>query len=237
MTNDVLTRISLIMILGMALGCAERRVHEKNVSPDGGATLKDGGGTPGDGGGLPDDLNGGCRDNSHCKKSDYCRIDGACKVTGAKLGRCEPRPRGCDLLYAPVCGCDGKTYGNECAARVAGVNVAAKGPCTGTSCKDLMNEHQMALAEARICSAGDGPKGPQCTKTVQNRLACGCPTLVNPQNTTAVARLAELEKSWTAQKCDATYGACPPVPCRNPKGASCNAVAPGSPKGACVDTF
>ena len=166
MTNDVLTRISLIMILGMALGCAERRVHEKNVSPDGGATLKDGGGTPGDGGGLPDDLNGGCRDNSHCKKSDYCRIDGACKVTGAKLGRCEPRPRGCDLLYAPVCVCDGTVADNECAGQAGGQDLNAANGCTPPadyfSCGTMFCLLASQYCRHEVSDVGGVPDGFSC---------------------------------------------------------------------------
>ena len=228
MSETKRTYFPLFIFLALTLGCAERRLPGNNSSSDGGGHK--------DGQVANDDLGGGCRDNSHCKKSDYCKIDTGCKVTGAKLGACEPRPTGCNLLYDPVCGCDGKTYGNTCAAAVAGINVAAKGPCSTTNCTDLANEYHMALAQARGCSAGDGPKGPQCTLKVQSALACGCPTFVNPQNKPAVAQMSSLEKSWNAKKCD-TGTRCPPMPCRDPKGASCNSTSPGSAQGQCADTY
>jgi hypothetical protein len=68
----------------------------------------------------------GCKANGQCRTKQYCaKTAGDCKGTGA----CTARPEVCTEIFKPVCGCNGKTYSNECFAAMAGVNVASEGAC------------------------------------------------------------------------------------------------------------
>ncbi len=67
-----------------------------------------------------------CRVNGNCWKPAYCaRAEGTCKGQGV----CKAKPTTCPDTTAVVCGCDSKTYNNECLAAVAGTSVSHKGEC------------------------------------------------------------------------------------------------------------
>ena len=70
-----------------------------------------------------------CKSNADCPATSFCRAP----LFTCGGGTCAPRPRLCPLVRIPVCGCDRRTYGNQCEAARAGVNVLHPGVCRFTA--------------------------------------------------------------------------------------------------------
>jgi hypothetical protein len=72
----------------------------------------------------------GTRGAGPCADGQYCMFPASANCGRADApGRCQPKPGVCTFELNPVCGCDGETYSNPCAAASAGVSVEGEGEC------------------------------------------------------------------------------------------------------------
>jgi hypothetical protein len=117
--------------------------------------------------------------NIPCNKGFFC--DQVSCAKSAK-GSCVQIPGICPMVYKPVCGCDNKTYGNDCIRRAAQVSLNYVGQCKPAQCQVDCDCTQGLMcvksSTGNQCIAGFVPVY-CCTKS-------GCPTsqsCVNPDGT------------------------------------------------------
>lgn len=90
-----------------------------------------------------------------CASATDCMPDWQCEKPScdAPIGTCSPPPPiFCEPEPAPVCGCDGVTYWNDCVRRQVGAQALSIGECSITACECESDADCADDAEFAVCA-------------------------------------------------------------------------------------
>ncbi len=178
-----------------------------------------------------------------CPNGQYCQLPTGKCIDSTVPGSCVTIPKFCPGIYAPVCGCDGNTYGNQCEMESAGVSKKHDGECkaecflegTGFVDFDTSGKCCAGLSVIEACAPSEDGKGCVCEPGASHMCAfcgngkcglgeswCNCPKdCLPPAGTTCQSAKGECVPLDPLPKCSQGYFPLPLPGCNLPVDAGC----------------